>query len=142
MKPLVQNALDRILQPQKVGLTRVDMRNLGSIISVRQEAELLRRIQPTAGRYGFTVEGDVIEAKSGDWIKYSPDDGAVVSDENLLISDISDMPKFKDQKMWFDDIFNSKDVNVASGNIDYDGSVLVNGDVTEKWLFLLLSMSQ
>ena len=100
MKPLVQNALDRILQPQKVGLTRVDMRNLGSIISVRQEAELLRRIQPTAGRYGFIVEGDVIEAKSGDWIKYSPDDGAVVSDsdENLLISDISEMPNLKTKR--------------------------------------------
>ncbi len=134
LKPLVQNALDRILQPQKVGLTRVDMRNLGSIISVRQGAELLRRIPPTAGRYGYTVEGDVIEAKSGDWIKFSPGDGAVVSDsdENLLISDISGMPKFKDQKMWVDDIFNSKGVNVGSGNIDYDGSVLVNGDVTEK----------
>jgi uncharacterized protein (DUF342 family) len=34
--------------------------------------------------------------------------------------------------MWVDDIFNSRGVNVAIGNIDYDGSVLVNGDVTEK----------
>jgi uncharacterized protein (DUF342 family) len=76
------------------------MRNLGSIINVRQEAELLRKIQPTAGRYSFTVEGDAIEAKSGDWIKFGPDDGAVVSDgdgdKKLLISDISGMPKFKD----------------------------------------------
>jgi uncharacterized protein (DUF342 family) len=87
LKPLVQNALDRILQPQKVGLTRVDMRNLGSIISVRQEAELLRRIPPTAGKYSFTVEGDVIEAKSGDWIKFGPDDGAVVSDGDKKIVD-------------------------------------------------------
>ena len=134
LKPLVQNALDRILQPQKVGLSRVDMRNLGSIICVQKGAELLRRIPPTAGRYGFTVEGDVIETKSGEWIKFSPGDGTVISDndENLLISDITGMPKFKDQKMWVDDIFNCKGVNVGSGNIDYDGSVLVNGDVTEK----------
>src|SRR5690606_36488112 len=38
----------------------------------------------------------------------------------------------KDQKMWVDDTFICKGVNVGSGNVNYDGAVLVNGDVTEK----------
>lgn len=134
LKPLVQNALDRILKPQTVGTARVDMRNLGAIICVQKGTELLRRMAPTNGRNGFTVGGDVIKAKSGEWIKFRPGDGTVISDsdENLLLAEISGMPKFKEQKMWVDNIFTCKGVNVGSGNVNYDGSVLVNGDVTEK----------
>jgi len=134
LKPLVQNALDRILKPQKVGSARVDMRNLGAIICVQKDTELLRRMPPTNGRNGYTVGGELIDAKSGEWIKFRPGDGTVISDgdENLLLADISGMPKFKDQKMWVDNIFTCKGVNVGSGNVNYDGSVLVNGDVTEK----------
>jgi uncharacterized protein (DUF342 family) len=134
LKPLVQNALDRILKPQTVGYARVDMRNLGAIICVQKGTELLRRMPPTEGRRGFTVGGDFIDSKSGEWIKFIPGDGTVISDgdENLLLADISGMPKFKDQKMWVDNIFTCKGVNVGSGNVNYAGSVLVNGDVTER----------
>ncbi|MFQ3192022.1 MAG: hypothetical protein ACI936_003173 [Paraglaciecola sp.] len=134
LKPLVQNALDRILKPQTLGSTRVDMRNLGAIICVQKDTELLRRMPPTDGRSGYSVGGDIISAKPGEWIKFKPGDGTVISDgdENLLLADISGMPKFKDQKMWVDNIFTSKGVNVGSGNVNYDGSVLINGDVTEK----------
>jgi uncharacterized protein (DUF342 family) len=134
LKPLVQNALDRILKPQSVGTARVDMRNLGAIICVQKGTELLRRMPPTAGRNGYSVGGDVINAKPGEWINFRPGDGTVISDgdENLLLADISGMPKFRDQKMWVDNIFMCKGVNVGSGNVNYDGSVLVNGDVTEK----------
>jgi uncharacterized protein (DUF342 family) len=134
LKPLVQNALDRILKPQTVGSARVDMRNLGAIICVQKGTELLRRMPPTEGRRGFTVGGDIIDSKPGEWVKFRPGEGTVISDgdENLLLADISGMPKFKDQKMWVDNIFTCKGVNVGSGNVNYDGSVLVNGDVTEK----------
>ena len=134
LKPLVQNALDRILKPQPAGSARVDMRNLGAIISVQKGIELLRRIAPTDGRNGYTVTGNVINSESGEWIKFRLGSGTVISDsdKNLVLSDISGMPKFKDKKMWVDSIYSCKGVNVGSGNINYDGSVLVNGDVTEK----------
>ncbi|WP_289030099.1 FapA family protein [uncultured Paraglaciecola sp.] len=134
LMPLVPNALERILMPQSVNESRVDMRNLGAIISVKIGAELLRRMPPGSGRNGYSVCGDVIEAKAGEWQNFRPGDGTVISDhdENLLVADISGMPKFKDQRMWVDDIFTCKGVNVGTGNVDYDGSVLVNGDVTEK----------
>ena len=134
LKPLVPNALDRILKPQTAGSARVDMRNLGEIICVQKDTELLRRMPPTEGRSGFTVGGDILDAKSGEWVKFKPGDGTIISDgdENLLLADISGMPKFNDEKMWVDNIFTCKGVNVGSGNVNYDGSVLVNGDVTEK----------
>ncbi|MDP5133003.1 MAG: FapA family protein [Paraglaciecola sp.] len=134
LQPLVQNALERILQPQQVGSARVDMRNLGDVICVKKGTELLRRLPPGKGRIGVTVTGARIEPKPGELLPIKPGEGTAISerDENLLIADISGMPKFKDQKMWVDETFICKGVNVGTGNINYDGAVLVNGDVTEK----------
>ncbi len=60
--------------------------------------------------------------------------GTVVSDSdaNLLMSAISGMPKYRDQTMNIDDTFICSGVNVGSGHVNYEGAVLVNGDVTEK----------
>ena len=134
LQPLVQNALERILKPQSAGSSRVDMRNLGDVICVKKGTELLRRLPPTEGRSGFSVTGAIIKPKAGEWLKFRPGEGTVLSesDENLLLAEISGMPKFKDQKMWVDDTFTCKGVNVGTGNVNYNGAVLVNGDVTEK----------
>ncbi len=133
LQPLVQNALERILSPQSSGNERVDMRNLGAIICVKKGDELLRRLAPSAGRKGFTVTGVPLTPKPGEWRKFRPGDGTVISDhdENLIVADISGMPKFKDPKIWVDDTYMCKGVNVGTGNVEYDGAVIVNGDVTE-----------
>jgi hypothetical protein len=132
--PLVANALDRILTPQSTGSSRVDMRNLGDVICVKMNAEILRRKPPTLGRDGYTVTGQTLTAKPGAWKKFRPGEGVKVSpsDENLYLAAITGMPKFQNDKMWVDDTFNCKGVNVGTGNIKFDGAVLVNGDVTEK----------
>lgn len=132
--PLVPNALDRVLRPQQSSASRVDMRNLGEVICVKAGAEVLRRVSPSKGRTGFTVRGTQIEAKSGDWQPIKLGDGTAISDhnENLVVATISGMPKFQDLIMTVDDTFICQGVNVGTGNIKYDGAVLVNGDVTEK----------
>ncbi len=134
LKPLVPNALERILRPQSTGSARVDMRNLGDVICVKMDTEILRRMPPTKGRDGYTVTGAVLDSKTGAWVKFRPGDGTKQSDhdENLYLAAITGMPKFKNDKMWVDDTFICKGVNVGTGNIKYDGAVLVNGDVTEK----------
>jgi uncharacterized protein (DUF342 family) len=133
LKPLVENALERILKPQFSGTDKADMRNLGAIICVNQGAELLRRLPPTNGRNGYTVTGAKLTAKPGEWLKFRAGEGTVVCDKdvNLLLAEIAGMPKFRDQRMWVDDTYISNGVNVGSGNIEYEGAVLINGDVTE-----------
>ncbi|MFT4789240.1 MAG: hypothetical protein ACJAUL_003251 [Paraglaciecola sp.] len=134
LKPLVQNALDRVLRPQPSDNGRVDMRNLGDISCVTIGTELLRRTSPSNGRAGYTVTGETINAKPGEWLTFKPGEGTAISDkdENLLLAEISGMPKFQDQKMSVDDTYICKGVNVGTGNVNYEGAVLVNGDVTEK----------
>ena len=132
--PLVPNALDRILRPQSQGGERVDMRNLGEVICVKVDTPVLKRTAPTQGRSGFDVKGNKLPSVAGEWLEFKMGTGTVVSDSdsNLLISAISGMPKYRDQIMNIDDTFICSGVNVGSGHVNYEGAVLVNGDVTEK----------
>ena len=134
LKPLVPNALERILKPQTKSSSRVDMRDLGDVICVKANTPILQRVPPTKGRNGYSVTGTNTSADSGEWEKLRVSDGTMVSEENenILLAEITGMPKFKDGKMWVDDTFICKGVNVGTGNVNYDGAVLVNGDVTEK----------
>ncbi|TDF41595.1 DUF342 domain-containing protein [Alteromonadaceae bacterium M269] len=133
VKPLVPNALERILKPQKSDNNKVNMRNLGDIICVKVGTKLLQRIPPTDGRAGYTVTGAEVEPQQGKWVDLDVSEGTEISpeDDNYLIAAIDGMPKFKDGRMWVDDTYICSGVNVGSGNIKYDGAVLVNGDVTE-----------
>ena len=131
--PLVENALERILKPRETD-GRVDMRDLGDIICVKAGTPVARRLPPTDGREGYSVTGTPLEPAPGTWVDFKPGSGTELSpnDNNLLIAEINGMPKFQHDRMWVDDTFICKGVNVGSGNVNYDGAVLVNGDVTEK----------
>lgn len=132
--PLVPNALERVLRPQTSNGDRVDMRNLGEVICVKAKADVLKRTKPTAGRSGFDVRGNSLAAKSGEWVDFKMGEGTMVhpKNENLLISTLAGMPKYQNQVMNIDDTFICSGVNVGTGHVNYEGAVLVNGDVTEK----------
>ncbi|WP_102796913.1 DUF342 domain-containing protein [Bowmanella denitrificans] len=136
MLPLVPNALERILRPQEISVSRVDMRDLGDVICVKAGTPLLRRTPPSQGRTGFTVRGESLQPTPGEWQPLKPGSGTMVSpdDENLLLAEIAGMPKFNQGDMWVDETFVCKGVNVGTGNVNYDGAVIVNGDVTEKMI--------
>ena len=132
--PLVPNALERVLRPQTNDGQRVDMRNLGEVICIKANTPVLRRTEPSKGRSGFDVRGGKLSPSPGEWIEFKMGSGTAVSDDNanVLVSVIAGMPKYKDQIMNVDDTFTCNGVNVGTGHINYDGAVLVNGDVTEK----------
>ncbi len=134
--PLVPNALERVLRPQNKDGSRVDMRNLGEVICVKAQTEVLKRTPPSPGRKGFDVKGNILEPTPGEWQDFKMGDNTAVSekDENILVATIAGMPKYRDQIMNIDDTYICSGVNVGTGHINYDGAVLVNGDVTEKMI--------
>jgi uncharacterized protein (DUF342 family) len=138
VKPLVPNALERILQPQDAGDNKVDMRNLGDILCVPAKTPVARRQNPGKGRDGFTVSGKKLSPDSGEWKDIKLGDNTVISprDENIIIAAVTGQPKFENGIMNVDDTFQTKGVNVGTGNINYDGAVLVNGDVTESMVVI------
>ncbi|MFC3121642.1 DUF342 domain-containing protein [Agaribacter flavus] len=132
--PLVQNALDRVLSPQKVDNDKVDMRDLGEIVCVPAGTAVARRVAPTTGRIGFTVKNHPVNADPGEWhhIKLGRNTHIDKQDDNLIRASVVGLPKFEKFVMNIDDTFVTKGVNVRTGNVHYKGAVIVNGDVTEQ----------
>jgi uncharacterized protein (DUF342 family) len=133
IKPLVQSAQDRILRPQLLEDGSVDMRDLGDIICVKSGDPLTQKIPLTLGSKGYTVTGKVLEPEPGDDIQIVSGKGTEVSarNPNILISLLDGLPKVIENGMEVDDVYKIKKVYVGSGNVDYDGSVIIKGDVSE-----------
>jgi hypothetical protein len=131
--PLVPNALDRILRPQEIDKDKVDMRNLGDMLCISADQPVARRVKPSEGRMGYTVTNKSLQPNEGEWkeIKLGKNTKIAEYDENLILSELAGQPKFENDQMSVDDTYVSKGVNVGTGNINYEGAVIVNGDVTE-----------
>lgn len=133
IKPLVPNAFERLLVPQGKVDNKVDMRNLGDIICVNPNEPVAIRMPPTKGRIGKTLTGENITPIAGKFldIKLGTNTKLSNTDENLIIASVSGQPKFENGAMCIEDTFIVAGVNVSTGNVKYDGAIIVNGDVTE-----------
>lgn len=93
---------------------------------------LARRIPPAAGKMGINVEGNVLVPEAGKDIPLGRDcDGTVVApgDPNLLIAAVKGHPLVSPSGISVDPVLRLKSVNLATGNISFDGSVEIAGDV-------------
>lgn len=126
--------LERILTPRVTDDEKVDMRDFGDILCVAEGDPIAVRMPPTAGRSGYTVTNKKIASESGEWLPIKLGDNVRIDDqdENLVVSEISGLPKVSNSQISVDNVFTTKGVNVATGNVKFDGSVIVKGDVTEK----------
>ncbi|MGB3726744.1 MAG: FapA family protein [Glaciecola sp.] len=136
LKPMLPNVYERILTPQTIENGKVDMREFGDILCVNANDIVAKRIAPTPGRTGFTVTNEILEATPGAWKKIRMGKNVYIPDshENTVLAEIDGLPKFMNNKISVDDVLVTKGVNVATGNIKYSGSIIVNGDVAEKML--------
>ncbi|WP_448555088.1 DUF342 domain-containing protein [Thalassotalea montiporae] len=133
IKPLVQSAQDRILRPKEQDGGRVDMRDLGDIICVRIGEPLAKKIPLTEGIKGYTVTATPLLPEPGQDTSLIPGEGTVVSpkNENVLISTKVGLPKIIDNGMEVDEVYKINNVDVGTGHIDFQGSVIIDGDVCE-----------
>jgi uncharacterized protein (DUF342 family) len=112
----------------------VDYHEIGSFITVNAGDLLMRRTPPTKGTNGIDIYGKIIPAKPGKDIPYANHlTGAEVdkSDRNLLIASTGGQPQIVDHGMTVSPVINLKDVDLSTGNIDFDGTVNIKGDVVE-----------
>lgn len=130
---LTKTAAERVLQPQETDNGKVDMRDLGSLVSVKPNDPLMRRNPPTKGRAGFDVKGNAVLAQPGASIPFEVGTGAMVSpeDNNLLIAQIPGIPYTFDKGARVDNVLELDKVDVSTGHINFEGGVIVNGDVSE-----------
>lgn len=127
---LVADARDRAPQVAENGL--VDFRELGAIPTVVAEQALMRRVPPTTGTAGRNVRGEVIEPVAGKNALFAEKlVGAYVDrdDANLLRAEFSGQPVCCGNAVNIEHVLHVRNVNLASGNIVFDGTVHVEGDV-------------
>ncbi|WP_019025803.1 DUF342 domain-containing protein [Colwellia piezophila] len=133
IQPLVVSAQARILQPKKRDDGSVDMRDLGDIICVKVGDPLAKKVPLTQGVQGYTVTATPLSPEPGNDIELVVGEGTNISPQNnnLLISEKVGLPKLINNGMEVDEVYKIKNVTVATGNINFTGSVIIDGDVTE-----------
>jgi hypothetical protein len=127
---LVDNMKKRSPHLDEQGLT--DFRDLGDILTVKPGQPLMRIVDPTAGEPGLTVTGKEIPVKPGKKVSFPPGlEGVTVdpADPHLLVAAISGCPLVAKNGVTVEAIYRVENVDLHTGNINYDGGVHVSGDV-------------
>ncbi|WP_440053188.1 DUF342 domain-containing protein [Pseudoalteromonas sp. T1lg65] len=130
---LCMTAQDRVLSPQEKSGGKVDMRDLGAIITVKPGSPLMKKIPATKGEKGYTVFGDIIEPTPGKDADLEISDGTKLDSKNhnLLIADSKGVPVAIPRGIRVDDVLCYENIDVSTGHVEFDGSVIVSGDVKD-----------
>jgi len=129
---LISDTVDRAPKLNEQGL--IDYREHGDIPVVAAGTALMRRTPATPGVPGKTVKGQVLAALAGHDAGFALKlDGAELcaSDANLLVASVSGQPVRVTAGVMVEPILRVKEVNMATGNIHFDGTVHVAGEVIQ-----------
>jgi uncharacterized protein (DUF342 family) len=127
---LVADSRDRVPHVNEKGL--MDFRDLGAIPLVVADQPLMRRIPPTNGSGGHNVRGEVLDPVPGRNEAFAENlVGAYVAndDPDLLLAVFNGQPVRCARGVTVEQVLNVRDVNLATGNINFDGTVHIEGEV-------------
>lgn len=132
MHPLIKDPAKQVLAPkEKKTDGKIDMLNLGEMISVAVDEPLMERIPATAGEPGITVLGRVIPAKPGKDFVLKEGKGSKISKDNpnVLVATVSGMPVIHDRSVDVTEAICLPNVGVATGHVKFKGDVVVLGNI-------------
>lgn len=110
----------------------IDLHEVYDYTVVDEGDELARRIPPTEGKPGLNVLGKVIKPKKGKTVKLPKKASGVdyhPENKDVLIAAIKGHPVASAGQVKVDPVFTVRDVDFKTGNIDYDGTVIITGNV-------------
>lgn len=112
----------------------VDYFEIGAFITVVAGDHLMRRYPPSDGKNGMDVYGKAVFSKPGKQLEFSSRmNGAEIdaNDKDLLIASNGGQPEIIDHGMQVLPVMNLDNADLSTGNIDFDGTVNIKGDVME-----------
>ncbi|QGG48196.1 DUF342 domain-containing protein [Heliorestis convoluta] len=123
---------DNRIQPVELDNGRVDFYNLNLIKNVQVGEILAVKIAPTAGESGMTVKGNELKAKPGKDVRIAFGKNTQLSpDEMILTATLAGHVHVNGGKISVDPVYELRgDVDFASGNLNFLGTVLVRGSIT------------
>lgn len=111
-----------------------DFRNLGNLVLVKKGEPLMRRTIATEGKKGKNILGQVITPKPSRNTPFSSEmKGAMFDpeDSDLLVSAIMGQPLLIPNGVIVSPTITVPQVNISTGNLSFDGTINILGDVME-----------
>ncbi|MGR9014432.1 MAG: DUF342 domain-containing protein [Gammaproteobacteria bacterium] len=111
-----------------------DFRDLGNLILVKEGEPLMRRSRPTEGKKGKNILGQTLTPKPSQNTPFTSDlQGAMFDpdDSELLLSAIIGQPLMIPNGVMVSPTITVPQVNISSGNLSFDGTINILGDVME-----------
>jgi uncharacterized protein (DUF342 family) len=112
----------------------VNYRELGDIVMVKKDDVIMQRLPPVNGHKGQNVLGEILDATEGVNIPYNLDKQSVYlnpEDRNQLMAAIAGQPIIVENGMVISPVYELDQVDLSSGNVRFDGTVIVKGDVID-----------
>lgn len=131
LESLIPEVRSRVPRVDETG--HADYRDLGEIPVVHLGDPLMVCHSPTGGTPGLTLLGVKIEAKPGKEVKYPANlPGTTIDPDNpdLLRAATNGQPVIIRGGMMVEPVFKVPAVNTVSGNINFEGTVVIKGDVS------------
>lgn len=126
----------KVSKPKVMDNGNVDFMNLDLIQKTNSGEELVKSVEPTPGINGVDVKGTTIYAKPGKPAAKLPKGKNVIisEDESQLFSGIDGQIQFENNKLSVLPILEiNSDVDLSTGNIDFNGAVAIKGGVRENF---------
>ena len=121
------------LRPKEDDSGVVNLKNLRDYITVEPGTPLMRRFPAELGKPGVNVVGGAIASEVGANLDFDLKlEGSELDskDPNLLLASIKGIPVVMPNGVRVDPVLSIKDVDHATGNIKFDGAVIIGGNVT------------
>ncbi|MFO6422152.1 DUF342 domain-containing protein [Motilimonas sp. KMU-193] len=130
---LVETLKERVKKPKELQGGKVDMRDLGALISVSKGKPLMRKHPKVEGEDGFKVTGEAISHKEGKELEFNIGKNTDISSKNpsYLVATNTGIPIEIERGMIVDDVLMINNVDVSFGHVDFDGSIMITGDICE-----------
>lgn len=119
--------------PSKVEHGKVNQYEVYDFVVVEPGTLLMRRIPATPGIDGMDVNGTLLPATAGKHESFTKDMPGVVRDDNdnnLLIASTKGHPVVTATGVSLDEVLKLQSVDMRTGNVNFDGSIYVAGDVS------------
>ncbi len=110
----------------------VDHYSRTNVISVKEADLLCTIVPPTAGRSGRNLLGAEVAARKGKSAGFHFGQGTVVLDDGRVVATMGGRLHVVGQNVWVNPLLVVQgNVDFESGNVDFDGDVLIEGNVLD-----------
>lgn len=108
----------------------IDFRDLNIVKNVKKDTVLCHIIPAKEGKDGINVYGETIRYKAGKNVSFNYGVNTYISKDGLqLLASTDGCIGYKNDKVYVENVYKVNNVDNTTGDINFVGSVIINGDV-------------